>query len=35
LKRDDHCGPFQPRPFYDSMVASNFPMAGVGFKLPS
>ena len=19
LKRDDHCGPFQPRPFYDSM----------------
>ena len=18
LKRDDHCGPFQPRPFYDS-----------------
>ena len=20
LKLDDHCGPFQPRPFYDSMV---------------
>ena len=20
LKRDDHCGPFQPRPFYDSMT---------------
>ena len=20
LKRDDHCGPFQPRPFYDSMI---------------
>jgi len=19
LKRNDHCGPFQPRPFYDSM----------------
>ena len=19
LKLDDHCGPFQPRPFYDSM----------------
>ena len=21
LKLDDHCGPFQPRPFYDSMNA--------------
>ena len=20
LKPDDHCGPFQPRPFYDSMA---------------
>ena len=20
LKLDDHCGPFQPRPFYDSML---------------
>jgi len=20
LKLDDHCGPFQPRPFYDSVV---------------
>ena len=20
LKLDDHCGPFQPRPFYDSMT---------------
>jgi len=20
LKRDDHCGPLQPRPFYDSMI---------------
>ena len=20
LKRDDHCGPFQPRPFYDSVM---------------
>ena len=20
LKLDDHCGPFQPRPFYDSTV---------------
>jgi len=23
LKLDGHCGPFQPRPFYDSMVISN------------
>ena len=22
LKLDDHCGPFQPRPFYDSMIHS-------------
>ena len=21
LKLDDHCGPFQPRPFYDSMIS--------------
>ena len=20
LKLDDHCGPFQPKPFYDSMI---------------
>ena len=20
LKLDDHCGPFQPRPFYDSII---------------
>ena len=20
LKQDDHCGPFQPRPFYDSLI---------------
>jgi len=20
LELDDHCGPFQPRPFYDSML---------------
>jgi len=20
LESDDHCGPFQPRPFYDSMI---------------
>ena len=23
LKLDDHCGPFQPRPFYDSMISVN------------
>ena len=23
LKLDDHCGPFQPRPFYDSMNFSS------------
>ena len=22
LKLDDHCGPFQPRPFYESMILS-------------
>jgi len=22
LKLNDHCGPFQPRPFYDSMIRS-------------
>ena len=22
LKLDDHCSPFQPRPFYDSMIKS-------------
>jgi len=22
VKPDDHCGPFQPRPFYDSMILS-------------
>jgi len=23
LKLNDHCGPFQPRPFYDSMLGYN------------
>ena len=23
LERDDHCGPFQSRPFYDSMIKSE------------
>jgi len=26
LKLDDHCGPFQPRPFYDSMIPLFCPM---------
>jgi len=24
LKGDDHCGPFQPRSFYDTMILSSF-----------
>jgi len=24
LKLDDHCGPFQPRPFYDSMIQLHY-----------
>ena len=24
LKPDDHCGPFQPRPFYDSMIPKKW-----------
>ena len=24
LKLDDHCGPFQPRPFYDSMILHQY-----------
>ena len=23
LKLNDHCGPFQPRPFYDSMISQE------------
>ena len=26
LKFDDHCGPFQPRPFYDSMILCGKPL---------
>jgi len=26
LKPDDHCGPFQPRPFYDSVCATALPL---------
>jgi len=34
LKLDDHCGPFQPRPFHDSMIppvvflSAGYPCAG-------
>ena len=31
LKLDDHCGPFQPRPFYDSMVI--LVKIGIGIKI--
>ena len=24
LKLDDHCGPFQARPFYDSLIVTMF-----------
>ena len=27
LKLDDHCGPFQPRPFYDSDAGFSNPLA--------
>jgi len=30
LKLDDHCGPFQPRPFYDSVLRSEVLECGVG-----
>ena len=23
LKRDEHCGPFQPRPFYDAVILTE------------
>ena len=29
LKQHDHCGPFQPRPFYDSMISSTFKRAEI------
>ena len=28
LKQDDHCGPFQPRPFYDSVTIASL----VGYR---
>jgi len=27
LKLDDHCGPFQPRPFYDPVIRLLFVLA--------
>jgi len=30
LKLHDHCGPFQPRPFYDSMVIVSQPIRPKG-----
>jgi len=32
LKLDDHCGPFQPRPFYDSMILLMSPCFLSGLK---
>jgi len=32
LKLDDHCGPFQPRPFYDSMIFYFHCFYRVGYK---
>ena len=29
LKLDDHCGPFQPRPFYDSVIIT---LKSIAFK---
>jgi len=29
LKLDDHCGPFQPRPMYDSMILKGFAWAQI------
>jgi len=30
LKLDDHCGPFQPRPFYDSVMLLHASKAASG-----
>jgi len=32
LKLDDHCGPFQPRPFYDSMKHLKAPWSRQGLS---
>jgi len=31
LKLDEHCGLFQPRPFYDSMIFSQGDITNLGF----
>jgi len=37
LELDEHCGPFQPRPFYDSMIpfCQQLPEAGAAPYSPS
>ena len=37
LKLDDHCGPFQPRPFYNSMIHDHVELktAQIVLKRPS
>jgi len=32
LKLDDHCGPFQSRPFYDSMIRNKIKIPQTKFK---
>ena len=34
LKLDDHCGPFQPRPFYDSMILCVIQCQGLCLEHP-
>ena len=33
LKLNDHCGPFQPRPYYDSMIRAVHYLQIVNFLL--
>ena len=35
LKLDDHCGPFQPRPFYDSVIHQENQHQPVSYHQPS
>ena len=32
LKADDHCSPFQPRPFYDSLMILRWGGLGLGIS---
>ena len=34
LKLDDHCGPFQPKPFYDSMIPARHKTATAANSRP-